>query len=195
MMLTEVHLKNIRSKYLCGTICVLLIALSVLFVSTARAQVIKVGSEYKIKAAFIYNLAQFTEWPADTLAKLDENFSIGVLGTNPFDDYLDEIAQEKLLKKRKIEIIYSDSIRDIIKCQVIFISASDKTVIREILQKIKDKSILTISDQTEFTQMGGIVNFINVQGKVRFAINIDAADRAKLRLSSNLLKLAKIVAD
>lgn len=194
-MLTETHLNNNRFKIITGFLCVLFIVSGLFVVPDTSAQVIKVGAEYKIKAAFVYNLARFTEWPTDSLNNIADSFYIGVLGIHPFKDYLDDIAQEKLIKEKSIAIIYSDSIAEILKCRVVFISTSDQDLIEEIIEKLNGKSILTISDQTEFTRMGGMVNFINVHGKVRFAINIDASKRADLKLSSTLLKLAKIVED
>ena len=81
------------------------------------------------------------------------------------------------------------------KCHLLFVSRSEEKNLPEILAKIKNWNTLTVSDMEGFAQSGGVINFVTVEKKIRFEINLDAAERADLKISSKLLRLAKIVKD
>ena len=154
----------------------------------ALAQIVR---EYEIKAAFIYNFVKFVEWPPDDTSNADP-ITIAVVGKDPFGDALD-LIREKTIGVRKIVVKRFARVDDIAKCQVLFISSSQHEQLPHILKVTKKWHVLTIGEVTGFAQSGGIINFIIVDDKVRFEINVDAAQRAGLKISSQLLKLASIV--
>ena len=80
-------------------------------------------------------------------------------------------------------------------CHVVYVEDADGRRTLQLLERVKDKPILTVSDLNNFAQMGGVANLFIEGGKMRFAVNVDALHRSKLRLSSRLLSLAKIVKD
>ncbi len=147
--------------------------------------------EYRVKAAFLYNFAQFVEWP-DTVTN-QAPFTIGVLGDDPVQQALEETIAGKTLRNRPVRIKRlgrSDSLGD---CHILFISASEKTWLPQILARLKTASVLTVSDLPEFARQGGIISLMTQDHRIRFEINTAAAERAQLKISSKLLRLAEIV--
>ena len=143
--------------------------------------------EYKIKAIFLYNFSKYIYWlDTDT----SENFKIGVFGDSEIIAPLREIAAKKTVSNRKIRIEHYTTLEDSIDCHILFISASEKEQIKPLLQKLKNKSILTVSEAPGFTNKGGSVNFIIKEGKVKLEINPKALSRAGLFASAQLLRLA-----
>ena len=148
--------------------------------------------EYALKAAFLYNFAQFIHWPTETFSKDQTTFTLCILGKDPFGPALDPV-KGKSLKGRKLVIKHVDKLQDAENCQILFISRSEKENLAEILAELRGSGVLTVGDMENFAQQGGVINLITVKRKVRFEINLDAAERAGLRISSKLLKLAKII--
>jgi len=152
-------------------------------------------SEYEVKAAFLYNFAKFVEWPEESLPKADTPIVIGVLGQDPFKAILDETIRGKQAQKRDVEVKRSAKAQDMRSCHIVFISVSERSRLPETLGAFKGSPVLTVSDIDGFAEQGGIVNLTKDKGKIRLRINVAAAKRAKLKMSSQLLKLAKIVKD
>ncbi len=150
------------------------------------------NNEYHIKAAFLLNFAKFTEWPSHAFSDTSSSLTLYILGQDPFDEALKTI-EDKIVKGRKLVVRKASCIEDIKECHILFISTSEKKNLSEILTKIKDKPILTVAETKNFCQSGVTVNFIVVKNKVRFEINVDAAKRTGLKISSKLLKLSKII--
>ena len=164
---------------------------TLLFLLAAGPAQAQTDREYEVKAAFIYNFAKFVEWPPED-ARNTEPITIAVVGKNPFGDALD-LLREKTIGDRKIVVKRFARVDDIVKCHILFICASENQRLPHILKITEKWHVLTIGDVTGFAQSGGIINFIIVDDKVRFEINVDAAQRAGLKISSQLLKLASIV--
>lgn len=150
--------------------------------------------EYEVKAAFIYNLAKFTEWPDQSdLFHEDSTIVIGILGDDPFGFSIEKVIGGKTVRGRVIQVKRFQSIEEIQSCQVLFISRSEDSNLSHILPVLQSMSVLTVSDLSEFNRSGGMVRFFIEQNKIRLAINVEAVERAHLKISSKLLSLAKIV--
>lgn len=147
-------------------------------------------TEYEVKAAFLYNFMKFIEWPAESLA--NTTIIVGVLGEDPFGTAIDAI-QSKTIREKKLIIKRIKSFQDVKDCHILFISSSEKKHLSQIFEALKGLSILTVGDTEEFAQRGVIINFYLKEKKVHFEINVEAARRAGLKISSKLLNLAKIV--
>jgi len=146
--------------------------------------------EYKIKAAFLYNFAKLTDWPASTFPTVQSPLVIGVLGRDPFGALLDETIKDHKIDGRSLAVRRFNSLKDVKDCHILFICESEQENFTEILTTLRDKPILTVSDHGRFTGHGGMIQLLNKQEGIRFAINTTAASRARLKLSSKLLKLA-----
>jgi len=149
-------------------------------------------SEYQIKAAFLYNFANFVEWPDGAFSDEISPIVLVVLGKDPFGIIL-KSAEGKTIKGRKLIIKRFEALPDLEFCHILFISSSEKYNMENILSKLNHFGVLTVGDTDSFTQMGGVINFIKVDNKVRFEINLNAAKAASLEISSKLLSLAKII--
>jgi hypothetical protein len=151
-----------------------------------------VADEYPVKAAFLFNIAKFVEWPADSFKGADDAITICVLGQNPFGGALEDVVRNKTVANRPFIVRDISNAPQAGKCQIVFVSASERKRFRSILEDLKGRSILTVGEAEDFTANGGIVNFKLKDARVRIEIDIGAADRAKLHISSKLLSLAEI---
>jgi YfiR/HmsC-like len=150
------------------------------------------AQEYQVKAAFIYNFAKFVEWPPGVFSDPRTPLVLCIVGVDPFGMALDTL-NEKTVKDRKLVIHKSTQMGDLAACHMAFISASEKERLARLLDGLTRAHVLTISDIESFLQVGGIINLITVDNKIGFEINIDAAQRAGLTISSQLLRLATAV--
>ena len=154
-------------------------------------------SEYQLKAVFLYNFVRFgfIEWPAESFADARAPLILGILGKDPFGDTIDRIAKGKTVKGRKLVIKRFEKIKNLEVCHILFISSSEEKRLATILETLKNLSVLTVGEVKQFAQRGGIINFVIKEKKLHLEINVDAAERAKLKVSSKLLELAEIIKD
>lgn len=148
--------------------------------------------EYEVKAAFIYNFSRFIDWPQEA-GETNADLYFCVLGEDPFGEALERLegreVQGRTLKTRRLERI--DERGD---CAIIYLSpslADDYTGLLDVISQ--ERGVLSISDIDGFAENGGVIELYLEKDKVRFAINIKAARRAGLEMSSQLLRLARIV--
>ena len=147
--------------------------------------------EYEVKAAFLYNFAKFTEWPMEQ--DPGTPIVIGVLGEDPFGEVLEHTIRGKQVRGRALTIKRFRKVEDPLKsCHILFISSESATASRA-LKFLQGARVLTVGESRAFCSLGGTINFVLDHRRVRFEINVAAAERAGLKLSSKLLKLAKIV--
>jgi len=150
-------------------------------------------TEYEAKAGFLYHCGWFIEWPATTVQNQDHPFIIGVLGANPFGGVLDEVMRAKTVREHPVVIKYYGRTEDAVSSHILFISVSEEARLPAILQVLDGTSVLTVSDLERFTERGGMIALRLVDRKVHFDINLDATGRVGLKMSSQLLKLAKVI--
>jgi hypothetical protein len=168
----------------------LAIPLAALFL--ARALPGQDVEEYQMKAAIIYNLAKFVEWPSNTFKNPTDPITSCVLGDSPFGRSLDLQLNGKPIDDRKFVVRHVSEISQARGCQILMITNSAQKR-RSNLNEIKTSGILTVGEADGFASEGGIVNLKLESGKVRIQINVEAAEREGLRISSRLLNLAQIV--
>lgn len=152
-----------------------------------------VSREYQIKALFLFNFAQFVQWPPDAFTGADEPFRIGILGDDPFDDFLDQTVQGEKVGGHPLVVRRYASVADVKNCQILFVSRSESGQMEAVLAGLKDKNILTVGDAEGFLKSGGIIRFVTEENKIHFRINVEAAKRLNLVISSKVLRLAEIV--
>jgi hypothetical protein len=169
----------------------LLLAVLLSSLPQAQAQGGKPG-EYDIKAAFIYNFLKYVEFPAQSFPAGSTTLAIGVLGKDPFGGSLNALTK-KSIQGRSLVIKRFTDVKDIGDTHVLFISSSEKARLKPILDAVKSTPVLTIGEVGGFAKNGGIINFTIENNNVRFEVNPDAAERAKLKISSQLLRLAKVI--
>lgn len=148
--------------------------------------------EYTIKGAFLYNFAQFVDWPATAFPSDHSPLIIGILGKNPFGSALESLNGQNV-KNRQLVVRNLSSVEEARECQLLFIGASERGSLYRILAALQSTPVLTVSDIDGFAASGGMIYFLTLDDKVRFEINLKEAQAANLKLSSQLLKLARDV--
>jgi len=158
-----------------------------------RAQSV-VTKEYQLKAVFLFNFAQFVEWPTNAFSGAQTPLVIGVMGENPFGTYLDEIVRGEEVNKHPLVIQRYRQAEEIKTCHILFISQSEMDRLDQILASLKGRNILTVGDAESYAQRGGMIRFVTEKNKIRMRINLEAVKAANLTISSKVLRAAEIVA-
>lgn len=152
-----------------------------------------ISKEYQIKAAFIYNFTKFVEWPTASFPEATSPIVIGVLGANPFGNELQKTVENRRVNGREIVIRLVTTAADLESVHVLFISSSEAGRIPELLNPLRNRPVLTIAEKDSFIKEGGMIAFLFDGDKVRFAVNVDSAETAGLKVSAQLQKLAASV--
>lgn len=150
------------------------------------------STEYNVKAAYLYHLTKFTQWPYSRSTNVNAAMRICVLGTNPFGQVLDKLSG-RTSQNRSIEVEYLTSSQEFSHCDVIYISKSKEKSLKQILQKMEHLPVLTVSDMDSFARQGGMIGFVIERGKVRLEVNNKASQLSDIKLSSKLLAIATII--
>jgi len=149
--------------------------------------------EYKVKAAYLYNFTKFVNWPDDVLPDNNEKtLNICILGQDPFGHAID-LLSNKTAQGHNVSVEYIKKVNPGLQCHVVFISKSKEKNIKQILNSLSDKKVLTVSDIDRFAIKGGGISLNILKGKVSFNINLQATKNADLQVSAKLLELAKMV--
>jgi hypothetical protein len=152
-----------------------------------------VYTEYQVKALFLVNFSKYVSWPAGAFGDSATPITIGVLGENKFGEHLPRAMEGKTAGGRALTIRLVEKDEDLAGCQILFIGASEKKRVAEILARIKALPVLTVGETENFLPHGGIIHFAKKEGRVRLGIDLDAARRAGLQISSKLLAVADSV--
>ncbi|MEA3227873.1 MAG: YfiR family protein [Campylobacterota bacterium] len=145
-------------------------------------------SEDKLKVVIIAKVAKFIKWEN----KDYDNFIITVLN-NPYGDLFDKTLHRKKIKNKTIEIKYIDDIDSLSDTNILYISTSDAKQLTTVLDKTKDKNILTVSDIRGFTDKDGIMQIYFSSQKVKLRINLKTATKENLKINSSLLRIADVI--
>jgi hypothetical protein len=162
------------------------------FAGPGPAETKPVDLEYQVKAAFLFNFAKFVEWPPDAFPDPATPVAICVLGEDPFGQGLDAVVEGETLNGRRLVV---RRLRDLLQtrdCHVLFVSRSEKEL-PALMAGLRSGGVLTVGEGDDFLEQGGMIRFVLEQNRVRFDINLDAAERGRLKLSSKLLRLARSV--
>jgi hypothetical protein len=150
-------------------------------------------SVYQVKAAYLFNFVKFVEWPEEAFADPLAPIVIGIVGDDPFGDALPQVVLGKTVQGRDLIIRKYHAGEDLRGSHILFISASEKKRLPQILSSLHGSCVLTVADIDGFLEEGGMILLFSEENRVRFAINVEAANQAKLKVSSKLLSLARVV--
>lgn len=164
------------------------ILLAALCITVLRGQV----NEYQVKAFFLYNFARYVEWPSHSFKSPGDPIVICILGQNPFGNALDQAVSGKSVEGRPFVVRQVSDMPLSGACHILFVNSSERRRFRSTAAKLKGTGVLSVGDTPGFTADGGVVELKLEDGKVRFEIDIDAAAREHLHISSKLLSLAQI---
>jgi hypothetical protein len=148
--------------------------------------------EYRVKAAFLLNFTRFVEWPPER-AETGAPFVIGVLGRNPFGAELERVVEARVVAGRPIEVRHLARAIEAEGVDLLFVGEGEERRLGGAVEALRRAGLLTVGETDHFLAAGGAIGFHLVDGRVRFAINLDAAERNGLRVSAQLQKLATVV--
>ena len=147
--------------------------------------------EYQLKAAFLYNFTKFVEWPAASFPSSDAPIVIGVLGRNPFGPELESVIKDRKVNGRGLVIRMIEKASDAKLVQLLFVPSTEDGRLDDLAKELSQANVLTVGESAAFAKGGGMINFILEGDKVRFEINPGSAEKAGLKISAQLQKLAK----
>jgi len=143
----------------------------------------------EVEAAYLYQFGRYVEWPSDQRWTSD-TFFICVLGTDPFGAVLDAAVRGKAIGGQQVAAKRIAGPSESQDCRILFVSPSEDTRVPAILRALEGTGTVTVSRGTQFTQRGGMISFVADDKRVRFVVNLAAAEKSRLRLSSQLLRVA-----
>lgn len=180
-MINSNHIKTLGLRYLFPAV--------LLLASSASINAQRTDQNANLKAVFIYNFTMYFDWNA---ASTDADFIIGVIGSSPVKPALLMVAATKDVRGRKIVIKSFRNSADITACDMLFIPGDCKIPLSMILERVPEGT-LTVSEKPGYAMAGACLNFLLVNNRLKFEANLDALSKARLKASSQLLKLAIIV--
>lgn len=169
-------------KLLCPLIFLLLSAPAQL------AQAESVESKYTLISAYIYNFTQLTAWPSSAS---QEDFTVCVVGSDPFDSNLAPMQSRKV-NDTKITVRRLSADGNLASCNVLYVSPSEKGRLKDILHPLKGSPVLTMSDIGGFSNSGGMVEFKLEDGKIGIWVALSQVRVTGLSISSRLLNLSNM---
>ena len=167
----------------------ILVLAALMLTSVAASAVPASSPEYEVKAAFLYKFGNFV----DVHVPPGFPFVVTILGDDPFGDAIDAMVRGKSIGGRPVEVRRVHNVSEIKQGGIVFISASEKPRMREILEALRNTPALTVGDIDGFAAAGGMIGFVLDQNRVRFEINQGAAEEAGVRINAKLLALARII--
>jgi YfiR/HmsC-like len=153
------------------------------------------GVEYPVKAEFIERFTRFIDWPSDAFLGSDAPFIICVVGDTPIAPHLDHVARVRRIKDRRVEVRRSTAASDLRGCHVAFIASGERPRLKQILAAVSGRPVLTVGDADGFAREGVLINLVlDEESHVRFEICSSEARKSGLKISAQLLRLARLVA-
>jgi len=140
-----------------------------------------------VEAAYLYDFGQFIRWPSNARRK---TLNICVLGQDPFGTTLDNIVANEVIDGHPLAVVRLTDVNEARSCAILFISRSEASQIEKDLSLLNGLPVMTVSDMPNFLERGGMIQFVLMEDRVRFEVNLDAAQKCDLEISSQLLKVA-----
>jgi len=161
--------------------------------STSLFGSVDTAKEADLKAAYIYNFARYTKWEG-----LGENRNQFVICVHKESDLFKSLKklEKKKMKGKKIKVIAVGESKNCLRpCHVVILPELQQKRLQALVKKAVASNVLSISDTEGYAQKGVTINLKKVSNKMTFEVNLDQVRKSRLKLSSNLLKMATIVQD
>lgn len=150
-------------------------------------------TEHEIKAAMIFNITRFVEWPAASFASPSTPIILVILGQDGVGDALELMLRRKAVNGHPFKVRRVSTVSEIRKCHVVYLAESEERRIDSILDALGDASTLTVADIDGFAARGGHINLVLEDQRVRVWVNPASADASQLKISAKLMSLARLV--
>ena len=179
----------VRCSRRAGAVCLLAV---VAIWPAAAAEPAPVG-EHELKAAFLPKFPLFVQWPSGAFKAPGDPLVIGILGDASFAGHAEHAVAGKVIGGRALSVQVCRDAAEARRCHIVFILGDDPKATEETLRDLAGSSVLTISDAPNFASQGGMVNLVTANKRVRLEVNLEAIQRAELRMDPQLLQMAKAV--
>jgi hypothetical protein len=147
--------------------------------------------EHRVKAVFLFKFFSFVEWPLEALPASSDSVVIGVLGSSPLLAPLQSLQGQETSGRQLVVRTFA-SLAEMESCHILYVSPALVDELPADPHSLLRPGILTVGEERDFLHRGGIVAFFVEEERVRFEINLEAARKANLKISSQLLSLARI---
>jgi hypothetical protein len=148
-------------------------------------------SEEQVKAAFLYNFARFTEWPASAFAESATPITLGVVGNDAFANTLATLLKEKKAHGRSFIVEKVGSVSQATGAHILFVAKEESRKATQFATTLRKQPVLLVGESEDFLQDGGTINLLREDKQLRFDINVATAEQNQLTISSHLLRLAR----
>lgn len=169
--------------------------LACLGLASVVAASVATDSRESEKAATLYNVITFTEWPARSFSSEESPFVIGIVGEAPIAPALEAMVARETPHRRPLVVQRIRSFRETRKCQVLFVAPEEVARWRAARRDLDALPVLTVSDADKFAEQGGMVQFVVDRSRLRLIVNLGAARAAGLAISSKVLRLAQVLGE
>jgi hypothetical protein len=188
MLLLDNILASVRARRHAWLLCA---CMAGVFAGAAGVACAAGPSDYDIKAAFLYNFTKFVEWPQGAFPGVEDPIVVGVLGAPQCAEALEQLVKTRKVSGRSIVVRRVATAQEAKSAHVLFVGVDEATQFARMLPALQGAPVLTVGESSDFTGLGGEITFVLEDSKVRFEINSVAAERAGLKISAQLLKLAR----
>jgi hypothetical protein len=172
----------------------LVVSVWLCIVFAGRPQASSLPSACQVETAIIFNMTRFIEWPEESFPAGNAPFTVCVVGKGELAAAVGAL-QGKTVKGRPVVVRQLSQAGEREVCQILVIDKSERRRLRSVLKQLNRNGVLTVSDAPRFAAAGGTVGFVELDGRVAFEINPEAGRQCRVKISSQLLKLAHIVRD
>jgi hypothetical protein len=179
--------------YACSRIVLFASLLGFIAVASSAAFAARSDKEYRLKAAYVLSFASLIEWPSESFGDSEDPIVICAVTSSQTKSLLDTAYSGQMVGHRPVELRHISLSGMVSGCHIVLITAERGEQVHEFISSVIGKSILTIGDTYNFARSGGVIGFYRDGPNIRFEINLRAAERAKLRIASRLIQLARLV--
>ena len=144
--------------------------------------------ERAVRAAYLFNLIRYVEWPAQ-----QKELTVALVGDAATSDVIGQLLNGRTSEGQTIRVVQPASAEELQRCSVLYFSGASESDIRKTLEKVKDRSVLTVGENDAFAREGGMVALVNTGDHIRIEVNLEATQAGRIRISSRVLGLATIV--
>ena len=158
-----------------------------------RAAESTLGTEYQIKAGYLFNFAKYIEWPATSLPAADSPLVIGVMDGAEALSHIQQQLQGKTVNHRPLQVKSVATASASNGCHILFVSRSAGKTASEVRDAVGSAAVLIVGETDQFAERGGMIGFVREEGAFRLNLNLDAATQAGLKVSARLSTVARVV--
>jgi len=183
--------RGLLERYVFFPIVSCAISMLIPFAPLTRAQ--SQTEEYRVKAALLFHFAQLVDWPPSAFASDTSAITLCTIGQDPFNGELETTLDGKSIGSRPVRISHLKDLHDAAGCHMLFVGSNETKRVPSVLMELGKAPVMTVGESDGFLEQGGMIRLDVEEGKIRFAINLDASEQAGLKVSSRMLLLAKTV--